>query len=158
MKHRAHVLHKQLSGFVQRKTMSVLKDELPSKCVYVISVKLSPLQRALYLKFLEVHGFSKGAVVKQDNRNMLFKAYHTLAKVWELPFYFEFFHRLWSLSNLLMSWQIWNHPDLLIMAQEEKELREDNVENFIVDNDDVPEVVKDGVIILNDDETVKGGC
>lgn len=58
-----------------------------------------------------------------------------------------------------MSWQIWNHPDLLIMAQEEKELREDNVENFIVDNDDVPEVVvKDGVIILNDDETVKGGC
>lgn len=59
-----------------------------------------------------------------------------------------------------MSWQIWNHPDLLIMAQEEKELREDNVENFIVDrDDDVPEVVvKDGVIILNDDETVKGRC
>lgn len=81
MKHRAHVLHKQLIGFVQRKTMSVLKDELPSKCVYVISVKLSPLQRALYLKFLEVHGFSKGAAAKQDNRNMLFKAYHTLAKV-----------------------------------------------------------------------------
>jgi len=60
-----------------------------------------------------------------------------------------------------MSWQIWNHPDLLILAQEEKDMREDNVENFIVDkDDDVPEVVKvvDGVIVINDDETVKGGC
>lgn len=55
---------------------------------------------------------------------------------------------------------------MLILAQEEKDLRkEDNVENFIVDkDDDVPDVVKvvDGVIIINDDngasETVKGGC
>lgn len=82
MKHRAHVLHKQLMGFVQRKTMNVLKDELPSKCVYVISVRLSPLQRALYLKFLQINGFlNKGASTKKDSRNMLFQAYHTLAKV-----------------------------------------------------------------------------
>ena len=67
-----------------------------------------------------------------------------------------------------MSWQVWNHPDLLILAQEEKDSRkEDNVENFIVDkDDDVPDVVtdhgaSDGVIVLNDDNgvdgTVKGG-
>ena len=37
--------------------MNVMKDELPPKCVYVISVKLSPLQRQLYIKFLEVHRF-----------------------------------------------------------------------------------------------------
>lgn len=36
MKHRAHVWHKQLMGFVQLKTMSVLKDELPSKCVCLL--------------------------------------------------------------------------------------------------------------------------
>lgn len=81
MKHRAHVLHKQLQGFVQRKTMSVLKDELPSKCVYVISVRLSPLQRALYLKFLETFGFQNGTLVKQSGKSFLFEAYHTLAKV-----------------------------------------------------------------------------
>lgn len=81
MKHRAHVLHKQLQGFVQRKTMSVLKDELPSKCVYVISVRLSPLQRALYLKFLETYGLQNGTLVKQSGRSFLFEAYHTLAKV-----------------------------------------------------------------------------
>ncbi|XP_024393599.1 protein CHROMATIN REMODELING 20 isoform X2 [Physcomitrium patens] len=150
MKHRAHVLHKQLMGFVQRKTMSVLKDELPSKCVYVISVRLSPLQRALYLKYLQINGFlNSGLNEKQGRRSILFEAYHTLAK-------------------------IWNHPDLLILAQEEKNLRkEDNLENFIVDiDDDVPEVpevpevvdaghsVYDGVIVINDDngddETAKG--
>lgn len=81
MKHRAHVLHKQLQGFVQRKTMSVLKDELPSKCVYVISVRLSPLQRALYLKFLETYGLQNGTLVKQSGKSFLFEAYHTLAKV-----------------------------------------------------------------------------
>ncbi|KAG0626550.1 hypothetical protein M758_2G134500 [Ceratodon purpureus] len=140
MKHRAHVLHKQLEGFVQRKTMTVLKDELPSKCVYVISVRLSPLQRALYLKFLQMHGFlDNGKNVKpQSGRNILFQAYHTLAK-------------------------IWNHPDLLILAQEAKDLRkEDNVENFIVDkDDDVPDVgtdhgATDGVIVISDDNGVDG--
>jgi len=46
------------------------------------------------------------------------------------------------------------------LAQEEKDLREDNVENFILDkDDDVPEVIKvvDGVIVINDEETAKGG-
>lgn len=82
MKNRAHVLHKQLKGFVQRKTMSVLKDELPSKCVYVISVRLSPLQRSLYMRFLQVHGLlESGAMAKQHRGTFLFEAYHTLAKV-----------------------------------------------------------------------------
>lgn len=62
--------------------------------------------------------------------------------------------------------QIWNHPDLLLLAQEEKDLRkEDDVENFTVDiDDDVPDVVEvpngdldGGVIILNDSADVGGG-
>jgi transcriptional regulator ATRX len=83
MKHRAHVLHKQLQGFVQRKTMNVLKDELPSKCVYVISVRLSPLQRSLYSKFLQMHGFLDNGKNEKPlvGGNILFQAHHTLAKV-----------------------------------------------------------------------------
>jgi hypothetical protein len=40
--------------------------------------------------------------------------------------------------------QIWNHPDLLLLAQEEKDLRkEDNLENFTVDTDeDIPNDVE----------------
>ena len=62
--------------------------------------------------------------------------------------------------------QIWNHPDLLLLAQEEKDLRkEDDVENFTVDiDDDVPDVVEvpngdpdGGVIILNGNADVGGG-
>lgn len=68
--------------------------------------------------------------------------------------------------------QIWNHPDLLLLAQEEKDLRkEDDVENFTVDiDDDVPDVVEvpngdpfGSAIILNDnpdaggEEIPKGG-
>lgn len=80
MKQRAHVLHKQLKGFVQRKNMSVLKDELPSKCVYVISVRLSPLQRKLYTQFLHCHGLLS-PMENHGRRRFLFKAYHALAKV-----------------------------------------------------------------------------
>lgn len=83
MKHRAHVLHKQLMGFVQRKTMNILLGELPPKCVYVISVRLSPLQRSLYLKFLQINGFlGIGKNEKPPSGgNILFQAYHTLFKV-----------------------------------------------------------------------------
>ena len=79
MKFRVHILHNQLQGFVQRKTMNVLKDELPSKCVYIISVRLSPLQRSLYLKFLQMNGLLDNG--KPQGGSILFQAYHTLAKV-----------------------------------------------------------------------------
>ncbi|KAH9535296.1 hypothetical protein CY35_17G044900 [Sphagnum magellanicum] len=119
MKQRAHVLHKQVKGFVQRKNMTVLKDELPSKCVYVISVRLSNLQRKLYTQFLHSHGLLSNPLENNGRRSILFNAYHALAK-------------------------IWNHPDLLLLAQEEKDLRkEDNLENFTVDTDeDIPNDVE----------------
>lgn len=72
---------------------------------------------------------------------------------------------LTSFNSECECFQIWNHPDLLLLAQEEKTLRkEDNLENFIVDtDDDVPEVpngVLDVIPIDLDtglDETLKGG-
>jgi len=81
MKQRAHVLHKQVKGFVQRKNMTVLKDELPSKCVYVISVRLSNLQRKLYTQFLHSHGLLSNPLENNGRRSILFNAYHALAKV-----------------------------------------------------------------------------
>ncbi|CAM6062693.1 unnamed protein product [Sphagnum tenellum] len=129
MKQRAHVLHKQVKGFVQRKNMTVLKDELPSKCVYVISVRLSNLQRKLYTQFLHSHGLLSNPLENNGRRSILFNAYHALAK-------------------------IWNHPDLLLLAQEEKDSRkEDNLENFTVDTDeDIPNDVETCL-----DESPRGG-
>jgi transcriptional regulator ATRX len=75
MNQRSHVLYEQLKGFVQRMGMNVMKDELPPKRVYVISVKLSPLQWQLYIRFLEVHGFmknDKNACVKGAHRKCFF--------------------------------------------------------------------------------------
>ncbi|CAK9867413.1 unnamed protein product [Sphagnum jensenii] len=129
MKQRAHVLHKQVKGFVQRKNMTVLKDELPSKCVYVISVRLSNLQRKLYTQFLHSHGLLSNPLENNGRRSILFNAYHALAK-------------------------IWNHPDLLLLAQEEKDSqKEDNLENFTVDTDeDIPNDVETCL-----DESPRGG-
>lgn len=48
MKRRSHVLHKLLSGCVQRFDESTLKEMLPPKHEYVLYIQLSPLQRDLY--------------------------------------------------------------------------------------------------------------
>ncbi|KAG0475030.1 hypothetical protein HPP92_014716 [Vanilla planifolia] len=113
MNQRSHILYEQLKGFVQRMDMNVVKKDLPHKTVFVITVKLSPLQRKLYRRFLDVHGFT-GDKVSSDRvmrRSCFFAGYQTLA-------------------------QIWNHPGLLQMAKEHKSnlKREDAIENFIVDD------------------------
>ncbi|XP_020083908.1 protein CHROMATIN REMODELING 20 isoform X2 [Ananas comosus] len=107
MNQRSHILYEQLKGFVQRMDMNVVKKDLPPKTVYVITVKLSPLQRKLYRKFLDVHGFTS-ASDKSIRRSCFFAGYQTLA-------------------------QIWNHPGLLQMAKEHRDhlRREDSVENFL---------------------------
>lgn len=52
MKQRSYILNKTLSSFVQRKEQGVLKDELPKKFEYVISVPLTPVQVTLYSYYL----------------------------------------------------------------------------------------------------------
>ncbi|XP_008807947.1 protein CHROMATIN REMODELING 20 isoform X2 [Phoenix dactylifera] len=113
MNQRSHILYEQLKGFVQRMDMNVVKNDLPPKTVYVITVKLSPLQRKLYKKFLDVHGFASDKVSSEKTirRSCFFAGYQALA-------------------------QIWNHPGLLQMAKEHRDSlrREDAVENFLVDD------------------------
>ncbi|XP_077229028.1 protein CHROMATIN REMODELING 20-like isoform X2 [Tasmannia lanceolata] len=113
MNQRSHILYEQLKGFVQRMDMNVVKKDLPPKIVFVITVKLSPLQRKLYKKFLDVHGFTndKLSSEKAMRRSCFFAGYQALA-------------------------QIWNHPGILQMAKEHRDTqrREDNVDNFLLDD------------------------
>ncbi|KAK8963018.1 DNA repair and recombination protein RAD54 [Platanthera guangdongensis] len=113
MNQRSHILYEQLKGFVQRVDMNVVKKDLPPKTVFVITVKLSPLQRKLYRRFLDLHGFTVDKVSSDRGmrRSSFFAGYQALA-------------------------QIWNHPGLLQMAKEHKDSlkREYAVENFIVDD------------------------
>ncbi|KAG5676156.1 hypothetical protein PVAND_006005 [Polypedilum vanderplanki] len=78
MKQKSYVLNKNLSKFVHRKDASVLKEFLPVKHEYVISVPLTPVQEKLYNFYL------------RENRNdqmgkMLLPHYTALRKVWTHP-------------------------------------------------------------------------
>ncbi|OVA02313.1 SNF2-related [Macleaya cordata] len=112
MNQRSHILYEQLKGFVQRMDMNVVKKDLPPKTVYVIAVKLSQLQRKLYKRFLDVHGFTSDKISGEKiiRRRSFFAGYQALA-------------------------QVWNHPGLLRMAKEQRNYvrHEDTVENFLVD-------------------------
>lgn len=113
MNQRSHILYEQLKGFVQRMDMNVVKNDLPPKTVFVIAVKLSPLQRKLYKRFLDVHGFTKDKVSNEKIiKRSFFAGYQALA-------------------------QIWNHPGILQLTKEDKDYvrrTEDAVENFLVDD------------------------
>ncbi|KAG8380399.1 hypothetical protein BUALT_Bualt06G0011300 [Buddleja alternifolia] len=86
MNQRSHILYEQLKGFVQRMDMSVVKKDLPPKTVFVIAVKLSPLQRKLYKRFLDVHGFTKDKVSGEKIiKRSFFAGYQTLAQIWNHP-------------------------------------------------------------------------
>ena len=83
MKERSHILYEHLSGCVQRRDYNVLKEFLPKKFEYVLSIKLSDLQIKLYQKFLDK--------VKARGKAMskLFECYQTLKKVWTHPWLLE---------------------------------------------------------------------
>ncbi|KAK8633968.1 hypothetical protein V6N13_014797 [Hibiscus sabdariffa] len=110
MNQRSHILYEQLKGFVQRMDMSVVKKDLPPKTVFVITVKLSPLQRKLYKRFLDVHGFANDRPSNEKIRKSFFAGYQALA-------------------------QIWNHPGILQLNKEDRNYisREDAAENFLAD-------------------------
>lgn len=85
MNQRSHILYEQLKGFVQRMDMNVVKKDLPPKTVFVITVKLSPLQRRLYKRFLDVHGFTNDRVSNEKIRKSFFAGYQALAQIWNHP-------------------------------------------------------------------------
>ncbi|XP_057802086.1 protein CHROMATIN REMODELING 20-like isoform X2 [Salvia miltiorrhiza] len=110
MNQRSHILYEQLKGFVQRMDMNVVKKDLPPKTVFVISVKLSPLQRKLYKRFLDVHGFTKDKISGEKIiKRSFFAGYQALA-------------------------QIWNHPGILQLRKENKDSAKcEDVENLADD-------------------------
>ena len=78
MKHRAHVLHQQLKGFVQRRGHIVLKDTLPVKTEHVLFVRMTPIQRRLYRRFMEE------LITNRCVSNPL-KAFAVCCKIWNHP-------------------------------------------------------------------------
>ncbi|KAH0994573.1 hypothetical protein GBA52_018437 [Prunus armeniaca] len=124
MNQRSHILYEQLKGFVQRMDMNVAKKDLPPKTVFVIAVKLSPLQRKLYKRFLDVHGFANDKVYNEKIRKRSFFAgYQALA-------------------------QIWNHPGILQLRKDDKDYvrREDAIENFLADDSSSDENIDDSLV------------
>ncbi|XP_059628567.1 protein CHROMATIN REMODELING 20 isoform X2 [Cornus florida] len=111
MNQRSHILYEYLKGFIQRMDMNVVKKDLPPKTVFVIAVKLSPLQRKLYKRFLDVHGFTNEKISSEKiQKRCFFAGYQALA-------------------------QIWNHPGILqLMKDKDYGKREDAVENFLADD------------------------
>ncbi|KAK6137764.1 hypothetical protein DH2020_028492 [Rehmannia glutinosa] len=120
MNQRSHILYEQLKGFVHRMDTSVVKNDLPPKTVFVISVKLSPLQRKLYKRFLDVHGFTKDKA--SGEKRSFFAGYQALA-------------------------QIWNHPGILQLMKENKDPgKYEDVQNCLADDSSSDENVDCNVI------------
>ncbi|KFD55619.1 hypothetical protein M513_03367 [Trichuris suis] len=84
MKRRSHVLHKLLSGFVQRVGYDSLEEPLFMKHEYVLYVRLSPEQVNLYNRYLDV--VVENLDIKSlKARNSLFQDFQCLQLVWSHP-------------------------------------------------------------------------
>ncbi|KAJ1641283.1 SNF2 family N-terminal domain-containing protein, partial [Pavlovales sp. CCMP2436] len=55
MRKRAYILHSKLNEFVHRKGYAVLRQGLPPKKEFVVTVNLSPLQKRLYRAYCQVN-------------------------------------------------------------------------------------------------------
>ncbi|ESO97098.1 hypothetical protein LOTGIDRAFT_143498 [Lottia gigantea] len=82
MRHRAYVLHSLLEGFVQRRGHAVLNLSLPEKKEYVFMIRMSPIQRALYNRFMST--ISDTALGSWANNNPL-KSFSVCCKIWNHP-------------------------------------------------------------------------
>jgi len=78
MKHRAHVLHEQLKGFVQRRGHAVLRETLPKKSEHVLFIRMTPVQRTLYKKFMD-------ELISNRCVSNPLKAFAVCCKIWNHP-------------------------------------------------------------------------
>lgn len=79
MKHRAHVLHQQLKGFVQRRSHKVLQLNLPAKHEHVLLLRMTRVQRTLYGTFIQE------LLNKQRSVSNPLKAFAVCCKIWNHP-------------------------------------------------------------------------
>lgn len=91
MRYRAHVLHSLLEGFVQRRGHDVFLCSLPKKYEFIILLKLSSIQKELYLAFMQ----AIGAMNPGEKIN--------------------------PLRTFAICCKIWNHPDVLYKYNQNKE-------------------------------------
>ena len=85
MKKRAYVLNELLTGFVDRKDYSLLKEYLPPKFEYIINIRLSDLQSTLYYQYLQVKVAEKQRSPDSTEgfrTSKLFSDYQYLQKIW----------------------------------------------------------------------------
>uniref|UniRef100_A0A0N5AXY6 Helicase ATP-binding domain-containing protein n=1 Tax=Syphacia muris TaxID=451379 RepID=A0A0N5AXY6_9BILA len=132
MKRRCHVLFEKLRKVVDRKDHNFLTEVLPPKQEYVINVRLTSRQVALYRAFLD--GIGKDDITLGKR---LLPDYHILSRIWTHPF------------------QLITHD-----REEEKKriLQEDRVEleDFINDGDITTSNDDDVVLIESDEEAPAG--
>ena len=79
MKQRAYILNKKLKDVADRKDLTVLSKDLPPKRLFVVSLRMSPLQSFLYKVYIDK------CARRAMGRPILFAAYQTLLKVWNHP-------------------------------------------------------------------------
>ena len=82
MKRRACVLHDLLTGFIDRKDYSLLKDYLPPKFEYIIQIRLGDLQTKLYEIYLNQNQQESNGSKKEFKSTKLFADYQYLQKIW----------------------------------------------------------------------------
>jgi hypothetical protein len=110
MKKRAHVLHNALDGCVQRKDYEIIRPLLPSKNEYVLLIRLSPKQIALYENYLlNQRGINNTNIGKIQNIQ-LFADFNVLSRIWTHP---------WVLK---------------LNAMRMAKIEERSIKNFIVDD------------------------
>lgn len=85
MKKRAHVLHNMLDHCVQRKDYNVIKDQLPPKREYVLSVRLSAKQIELYRGYMCSRNLEKGLTKDGVKGAQLFADFHEFSRICSHP-------------------------------------------------------------------------
>jgi SNF2 family DNA or RNA helicase len=99
-----------LEGFVQRRGHDVFINTLPKKHEYIILLKLTDIQRSLYLSFME----AVGAMNPGEKLN--------------------------PLRAFAISCKIWNHPDILFKSQQLKQQQQLQLADETDIDLDLPEI------------------
>lgn len=84
MKERSHVLHKTLSGCVQRFDLMTLTRFLPEKQEYVIALRLTDIQIQMYQFYLDSYS-AKGNPEYRSKSTALFSDHQALQRVYTHP-------------------------------------------------------------------------